>query len=116
MTQPDHCRQQAPQQPCDPAGKTFALDQRNHADGWRAIVGGQVYRGTCYPDLAGWYFYTDNVRGGLSRARLTAPGTLEVVDLPGVFPASPSSLHADARGELYETDTAGNVYHLEAGP
>jgi hypothetical protein len=25
-------------------------------------------------------------------------------------------LSADARGELYETDTAGNVYHLEAGP
>jgi len=59
---------------------------------------------------------TDNARGGLSRARLTAPGALEVVDLPGAFPASPSSLHADARGELYETDTAGNVYHLEAGP
>lgn len=116
MTQPDQCRQQAPQQPCDPAGKTFALDQRDHADGWRAIVGGQVYRGTCYPDLAGWYFYTDNARGGLSSARLTAPGALEVVDLPGAFPASPSSLHADARGELYETDTAGNVYHLEAGP
>ena len=116
LTQPDHCRQQPPQPPCDPAGKTFALDHRAHADGWRAIIGGQVYRGACYPDLAGWYFYTDNVRGGLSRARLTAPGTLEVVDLPGAFPASPSSLHADARGELYETDTAGNVYHLEAGP
>jgi hypothetical protein len=29
---------------------------------------------------------------------------------------TPSSLHADARGELYETDTAGNVYHLGAGP
>ncbi|HEX8110582.1 MAG TPA: PQQ-dependent sugar dehydrogenase, partial [Kofleriaceae bacterium] len=116
MTQPDHCRQQAPQQPCDPAGQRFALDQRSHADGWQAIIGGQVYRGTCYPDLAGWYFYTDNVRGGLAKARLTALGTLEVVDLPGAFPASPSSLHADARGELYETDTAGNVYHLEAGP
>jgi hypothetical protein len=56
------------------------------------------------------------VHGGLAKARLTALGTLEVVDLPGAFPASPSSLHVDARGELYETDTAGNVYHLEAGP
>jgi hypothetical protein len=51
----------------------------------------------------------------MAKARL-AGGALEIVDLPGAFPASPSSLHADARGELYETDTAGNVYHVEAGP
>lgn len=114
QAQPDHCLQSGAQQACDPGGMTFPLDERSHAAGWHAIVGGQVYRGTCYPDLAGWYFYTDFVRGGLSKARL-AGGALEIVDLPGAFPASPSSLHADARGELYETDTSGNVYHLEAG-
>jgi len=27
----------------------------------------------------------------------------------------PSSLHADARGELYKTRHRRNVYHLEAG-
>ena len=113
--QADRCLQTGAQQACDPAGKTFALDQRRHADGWHAIVGGQVYRGACYPDLAGWYFYTDFARGGLVKARL-AGGALEVIDLPGAFPAAPSSLHAGPRGELYETDTAGNVYHLEAGP
>jgi glucose/arabinose dehydrogenase len=115
-TQADHCLQTGTQQSCDGSGQRFALDHRSHADGWHAIVGGQVYRGTCYPDLVGWYFYTDFVHGGLSKARLLPDGTLEIVDLPGAFPATPSSLHADARGELYETDTAGNVYHLEAGP
>ncbi len=115
-TQADLCTQVAPQQPCDPAGKTFALDNRTRAAGWASIIGGQVYRGTCYPDLAGWYFYTDYVKGGLAKARLLSDGTLEVVDLPGTFPAQPTSLHADASGELYETDAAGGIYHLEAGP
>jgi glucose/arabinose dehydrogenase len=101
---------------CDPAGKTFALDYRDHNTGWLAIIGGQVYRGSCYPDLVGWYFYTDNNHGGMTKARLKADKTLEIVDLPGTFPSSPASIHADARGELYETDTAGNVYHIEASP
>ncbi len=36
-------------------------------------------------------------------------------DLPGTWPAGPSSLHADARGELYMTNTLGQIFHLEAG-
>jgi glucose/arabinose dehydrogenase len=103
--------------PCDPAGKVFPLDQRERAaTGWAAIVAGQVYRGTCYPDLVGWHFYSDDTVGGLAKARLRPDGTLEVVDLTGVFPRRPVSLHADARGELYMTDVSGFVYHLEAGP
>jgi hypothetical protein len=50
------------------------------------------------------------------KARLKPDDTLEIVDLPGSFPGNPASLHEDARGELYETTTAGDVYHLEAGP
>jgi glucose/arabinose dehydrogenase len=114
--QADLCTQDAPQQPCDPTGKTFPLDIRPRASGWASIIGGQVYRGACYPDLVGWYFYTDFVKGGLAKARLRFDGTLEVVDLPGAFPAQPTSLHADARGELYETDATGHIYHLEVAP
>jgi len=109
------CKQAQPL-PCSPVGLTFGLDNRDHATGWKSIIGGQVYRGSCYPELVGWYFYTDNVHGGLSKARPRADGSLEIIDLPGSFPAGPASLHADARGELYETDVAGNVFHLEAGP
>jgi glucose/arabinose dehydrogenase len=115
-TQADLCTQAAPLQPCNPAGKTFPLDSRLRASGWASIIGGQVYRGACYPDLAGWYFYTDYVKGGLVKARLKPDGTLEIVELPGTFPAGPTSLHADSRGELYETDVTGHIYHLEAGP
>jgi glucose/arabinose dehydrogenase len=114
ITQGDKCRQSGAQQPCVTAGKMFALDNRTHAAGWKSITGGQVYRGGCYPELTGWYFYTDYVLGGLSKARLKPDGTLEIVDLPGDFPGHGASIHADSRGELYETDTAGNVFQIEA--
>ncbi len=114
--QADLCTQSPPQQPCDPGGKTFPLDSRLRTDGWASIVGGQVYRGACYPDLVGWYFYTDFIKGGLAKARMRSDGSLEIVDLPGMFPTQPTSLHADARGEMYETDASGHIYHLEAVP
>jgi glucose/arabinose dehydrogenase len=115
-TQADKCTQAPPQQACDPAGKTFALDNRPRASGWASIIGGQVYRGACYPDLVGTYFYTDFVHGGLAQARLRPDGALDVADLPGPFPKQPTSLHADAHGELYETDATGKIYYLEVAP
>jgi hypothetical protein len=74
-----------------------------------------VYRGSCYPDLVGWYFYTDYGPGTLVKARPMG-NSLQIVNLTGMFTTSPASLHEDARGEMYETDTAGNVYRLEGRP
>ncbi|MBA3465147.1 MAG: PQQ-dependent sugar dehydrogenase [Deltaproteobacteria bacterium] len=87
------------------------------SDGWHAIVGGQVYRGKCYPDLVGSYFYTDNERDRIMRAQLVN-GTLMTQELVGTAPGSPASIHADSRGELYLTtaQTPGRIYHLEANP
>ena len=102
--------------PLTMTGRTFPQLVKNHtADGWHAIIGGQVYRGTCYPDLDGKYFFTDNTAATMSVA--TFDGTnVTATDLPGTWPGSPASIHADARGELYETTTNGSVYHIEAGP
>ena len=102
--------------PCDATGMTFPLDSRTHLDGWWSIIGGQVYRGSCYPDLVGTYFYTDCFYGHMAAARLRGDGTLDVMDLPGDFIGGPASLHADSRGELYETDINGNIFQLVAGP
>jgi glucose/arabinose dehydrogenase len=100
----------------DMTGKTFPQLVKNHNnDGWHAIIGGQVYRGPCYPDLNGKYFYTDNTASTLSVATFDGQN-VTTSDLPGTWPASPASIHADARGELYETTTNGSVYHIEAGP
>jgi glucose/arabinose dehydrogenase len=87
-----------------------------HSNGWNAIIGGQVYRGTMYAKIAGCYFFSDNGAHGLVMASFTG-GTLTTFDLAppsNGWPQSPSSIHADAHGELYETTTDGSVYHLEA--
>ena len=116
LTEDSKCIQVAPQQPCDPTGMTFPKDSHLHSEGWAAIIDGQTYRGSCYPDLVGWHFYSDYQAMPLLRARLKPDDSLEIVDTGLVLPAPPSSLHGDSRGELYLTTTTGGVYHLEAQP
>jgi len=115
-TQADKCEQSGTQYPCEPAGLVFPQDVRTHADGWFSIITGQTYRGSCYPDLVGWHPYTDYAARDLVRARLKPDDSLEIVNLPTTIPAYPTSLHADARGELYLTTEGGGVYHLEVTP
>src|SRR5574337_767407 len=91
-----------------------ASSRARTATRWAAIIGGQVYHGSCFPDLDGWYVYGDEQIGAFARARLRADRTLEVVDLQGTFPLHPTSFHVDARGELYATDASGSVYRIEA--
>ncbi len=116
-TQGDRCTQSAPFQSCTAAPEVFVpQDERTHAAGWISIVAGEVYRGTCYPDLEGWFLYTDYGRGGLVKARRNPDNSLEIVDLTGSFPSNPASIHGDARGELFITTTNGSVFAVEAGP
>ena len=107
-------------QPCSPAGKVFPQDVRGRSgtpsQNWISIIGGQVYRGTCYPGLVGTYFYTDYGAGGLHTAVRQADGSLAVATLPGTFPTQVASIHADARGELFITTNTGFVHRIEAGP
>jgi glucose/arabinose dehydrogenase len=115
-------------QPCDPTGKVFPQVTWSHGggtcpdatdSGFRAVIGGQVYRGTCYPDIVGNYYFSDNSAGGLLQANFNADNSVTVTSLPapsGGWPGGASSIHADARGELYETTIQGYVYQLVAGP
>ena len=87
--------------PCDPEGMTFPVDARARTPTpWWSIIGGQVYRGSCYPELVGWYVYTDCGYGGLVKAKVGADRSRSIIDLANTFIAYPTSLHADARGEL----------------
>lgn len=101
--------------PCDEAGMTFPLHDHQHTEGFAAIIGGEVYRGACFPDLVGTYFYTDTYRQYLRSAHLAADGTL-VLDPEGEFIGLPTSLHGDAYGELYVTTVPGDVYQLVVVP
>jgi glucose/arabinose dehydrogenase len=106
---------------CDPTGKTFPELVRTHAgDNWHAVIGGAVYRGACYPGIAGNFYVSDNTVGGLTQAiynpMMPAGSRLMSTVLVDSTIVSPSSVHADSSGEIYETDTAGNIWHVQAGP
>ena len=119
--------------PCDPAGKTMPSFTKTHDEGWCSMIAGQVYRGGCYPDIAGQHFFTDyckhelwtGVRSGGSTT-FQPVANVHYIDESGTHdgaPPTPSSLHDDARGELYMTTTDlpstqinGGVWQLEAGP
>ncbi|MBA2544294.1 MAG: PQQ-dependent sugar dehydrogenase [Deltaproteobacteria bacterium] len=90
-------------------------DERPRFSGWYSIIAGQVYRGSRFPDLQGWHFYTDHYKGGLAMARLEDDDTLTVFDLPGSYPANLTSIH-EAAGELYATDATGKIFQLVVAP
>lgn len=111
-----HCMTAAAPPTCSAAGMTFpkiSYDIVQDVREWQSIIGGQVYRGSCFPDLYGWYFYTDWERRELVKARIDGNGTYESFDVGVKTPAPPASLHSDYRGELYLTTTDGGVYRLE---
>ena len=87
--------------------------EQSHGAGWTAVIGGQVYRGSCYPDLVGRYFFTDYNAGGLHSFVYAGGQATDVIDHPGSFQSHPGSLHADALGELYITYENGRIYHIE---
>jgi glucose/arabinose dehydrogenase len=103
---------------CDPAGLVFPQLIRNHGagvgNGWCSITGGAVYRGECAPGLIGRYFYTDYCRGGLYSLRWTGSEIVEEREEDGDFPGKVSSIYAAFGGELYVTNTDGEVHRLIA--
>jgi hypothetical protein len=117
--------------PCDGAGKTPPQYERTHGDGWCSVIAGQTYRGGCYPDIAGKHFLTDYCSHELvavtrmGTSLIAESPTVRYVDATGMhdgMPVTPTSLHADARGELYLTtesvsgaQASGGVFKLEAG-
>jgi len=123
MTRGDKCEQVGAQAACSNTGLTAPVDTRLHPT-WISIIAGETYRGTCYPDLVGWHFYTDHSSqgAGLHKARLTATG-FETMPVTINLPSAITSIHADARGEIYVTKLSSNgggqtgtLYKLEANP
>jgi glucose/arabinose dehydrogenase len=55
---------------CDESGLSLPVAEYDYDDGDCAIIGGEVYRGTAYPNLVGMYLYADWCTGriwGLTR-------------------------------------------------
>jgi glucose/arabinose dehydrogenase len=103
--------------PADATGVFMPQFERNHNAGWLSIIGGQVYRGSCFPDIVGNYYFTDWNANELMMGTFSS-GTFTATQLtkPSGWPSAISSIHADARGELFVTNTSGEVFQIEAAP
>src|SRR5262249_15152566 len=102
--------------PCDATDKVAPKFTKTHAEGWCSVIGGQVYRGTCFPDIVGTYYFTDYCAHKLEAAQLQPDGSVAVTELATTIinldgsmssgsPVTPSSIHAASDGELYMTTT-----------
>lgn len=107
--------------PCnDPnylAGLTAPIAEYSHSLG-ASVTGGNVYRGSLYPQLRGRYFYGDFVSGRIwSLTRL--PGSSPSFSAPVLELSNTginiSAFGEDQAGEIYVADyTGGTIRRLEA--
>ena len=97
---------------CATAGRTMPVVVRGGTVGWTSIMGGQVYRGTCYPNLNGRYFYGEYATGQLWS--FTWNGTTAVGDaraVPGSI-GMITAIHDDGLGQLYVVTHGGAILRI----
>jgi len=101
---------------CQPASAYTApvFEYANPSLG-RSITGGFIYRGSQYPDLNGYYFFSDYVSGRWWATRQNPDGTFST-GLVGQFASNQySSYGEDRNGELYVAALAqGAIYKIQS--
>jgi glucose/arabinose dehydrogenase len=91
-------------------------------NGGEAVVGGYVYRGACFPDIQGWYFYGDYANENIVKFVFADGQASEKEDVtedidPDSIIQGLSSFGEDAYGELYVVSLGGGaIYRIVAGP
>jgi len=101
---------------CDPIGLTLPVAEYAHDEETTAVIGGYVYRGSRFPELAGGYLFSDYARGtiwALDAAEALANGAAvpAIVGSAGFFV---SSFGQDDDGELYVVDLGGRILKVAA--
>jgi len=86
-------------------------EYQHNGQGGDAVIGGYVYRGSQYPTLNGYYFFTDNGSGNMWAMRTCS---WQVTPL-GQMVNSPSTFGEDLTGQLYIAGLDG-VIHKLVGP
>jgi glucose/arabinose dehydrogenase len=85
-----------------------------HGGNDASIIGGYVYRGTCFPDIRGWYFYGDwNQTRFWKFEDKTGGGNAEITDDldPDGEVSGLSSFGQDIFGEVYVVSMLGGTIH-----
>ncbi|HVV87517.1 MAG TPA: PQQ-dependent sugar dehydrogenase [Kofleriaceae bacterium] len=104
-----HCFE--PMTNCLTADRVDPVTEHSSNDNWHAMIGGAVYRGTCFPDLVGTYFYGDYIAQELWSLRIVngvAQDDQRLLQGIGAL----TSLHTDAYGEIYGTTYGGDVVRI----
>ena len=104
-----HCYE--PMNGCLTAARTEPITEHAANTNWRSVIGGQVYRGTCFPGLVGTYFYGDYVAGELwafENVNGTARHKRRLLQNVGNI----THIHEDATGEIFVVNHSGTVRRL----
>lgn len=96
---------------CDSTGLTTPDYVYSHDEGC-SITGGLIYRGAAMPDLHGHYFFSDYCTGFLRSFRYSAGAVIEVKGWDAGNLGHVTSFGTDAAGELYITNSGGQVLKL----
>jgi hypothetical protein len=104
---------------CDSTGMTAPIAQYDHGGERCSVTGGYVYRGSCLPDIRGWYFYGDYCTNQIWKVEY--PGDTTPVELSSDLGTNVlggiSSFGEDLDGELYITSLGnGRVFRIVAAP
>ncbi len=83
-----------------------------HGQGWCAVIGGHVYRGSAMPELVGSYVFTDLCKGQL----VIASPDFGEVRATGVSIEQPVDLSVDPDGELYLVSLGGTIHRVVPAP
>jgi glucose/arabinose dehydrogenase len=108
-----HCFRGATQ--CDRTGLTPPVAEYDHDVGC-SVSGGDVYRGSAFPTLAGWYFLSDYCSGTFWAVNATTASSDDTITPAKVATSdySISAIAEDASGDLLATDLAkGALLRIE---
>jgi glucose/arabinose dehydrogenase len=97
---------------CNQTGLTPPVTEYGHDLGC-AVTGGNVYRGTAFPRLAGAYLFSDSCSGRIWAIAADATAIRPPVVVAETGRAI-SSFGEDEAGELYATDLAGHLLRIVA--
>ena len=93
---------------CETAGLVLPAVEYDHSVGC-SVTGGEVYRGSDIPEIAGHYFYSDYCRGWLRSFRYE-DGAFDHREWEVGSLASVASFASDGTGELYLISRDGSVF------
>jgi len=66
---------------CTPSQHFAPVHTYDHVGDQGSVTGGYVYRGTCFPDIVGWYFYADWDMGRVFKLEYSGGEAHNVMDI-----------------------------------